>query len=163
MKIKSLCVALSAVLAATTLSGCCTIVDGKSQEVAIKTNAPAMYTIRNDDGQIVSTGLAPANVSLKRGDAPFTVTLQRTDSAPIATGVIHDNANGWVWGNIMFGGIIGGIIVYSDGAAWDLDTAVTVNTLADPNNPNGNAQNTMHVVQPTQSPITINNSISNKA
>lgn len=81
MKIKSLCVALSAVLAATTLSGCCTIVDGKSQEVAIKTNAPAMYTIRNDDGQIVSTGLAPANVSLKRGDAPFTVTLQRTDSA----------------------------------------------------------------------------------
>lgn len=51
MKTKSICVALSAIVAAMSLSGCALIVDGKTQPVAIKTNAPAMYTIRNGDGE----------------------------------------------------------------------------------------------------------------
>ncbi|EJK90618.1 hypothetical protein UUU_22030 [Klebsiella pneumoniae subsp. pneumoniae DSM 30104 = JCM 1662 = NBRC 14940] len=38
-----------------------------------------------------------------------------------------------------------------------------MNTQPDPNNPNGNANNTMHVVAPTQAPITINNTVNNKA
>lgn len=59
MKTKSICVALSAIVAAMSLSGCALIVDGKTQPVAIKTNAPAMYTIRNGDGEVVSTGVAP--------------------------------------------------------------------------------------------------------
>lgn len=163
MKIKSLCVALSAIVAAASLSGCALMVDGKTQPVAIKTNAPAMYTIKNGDGEIVSTGVAPTTVNLKRGDAPYSVTLQRTDSAPVASGSITDNLNGWLWGDIVCGVIVcGGVDLFS-GAAWDLDTAVTVNTQPDPNNPNGNANNTMHVVQPTQAPITINNTVNNKA
>ncbi|WP_334650237.1 hypothetical protein [Klebsiella pneumoniae] len=161
MKIKSLCVALSAIVAAASLSGCATIMDGKSQKVQIKTNAPAMYTIRNDDGEIVSNGVAPTTVTLRRGDGPYNVSLQRTDSAPVASGTITDNLNGWLWGNLITP--LGVILDFVQGSAWDLDTAVTVNTQPDPNNPNGNAQNTMHVVQPTQAPITINNTVNNKA
>ncbi|MEG8865921.1 hypothetical protein U4T10_22355 [Klebsiella pneumoniae] len=163
MKTKSICVALSAIVAAMSLSGSALIVDGKTQPVAIKTNAPAMYTIRNGDGEVVSTGVAPTTVNLKRGDAPYSVTLQRTDSAPITSGTVTDNLNGWLWGDIACGLIVCGGVDLITGAAWDLDTAVTVNTQPDPTHPDANASNTMHVVAPTQAPITINNTVNNKA
>ncbi|VYU59959.1 hypothetical protein [Metakosakonia massiliensis] len=112
------------------LSGCCTMHDGTTQNVDIETNAPAKYKIVNDDGDVVAEGVAPTVVSLKRGDAPYIVTLKRSDTSPEAKGTINDNANGWAWGNILFGGIIGTIIDYSDGAAWDLDKTVNIPTIA---------------------------------
>lgn len=161
MKLKTIASVLLAGLAASSLSGCATVMDGKSQKVNINTNAPALYTIRNDDGEIVSQGVAPTTVTLKRGDAPYSVSLQRTDASPVATGAINDNLNGWLWGNLITP--LGVILDFVQGSAWDLDTQVTVNTQADPNNPNANASNTAHVVAPVAAPITINNTVSNKA
>lgn len=113
---------------AASLSACCTLHDGTRQSVKINTNAPAKYTIRNEDGYIVSEGIAPAVVVLKRGDAPYKVTLKRTDSSPEAMGVIGESHNGWVWGNVFTLSLIGVGIDYATGAAWNLDDAVTVNT-----------------------------------
>lgn len=132
--------------------------DGKTQQVDIQTNAPAMYTVKNADGATVSTGTAPTQVTLKRGDAPYTVTLQRTDASPKATGTVNDNLNGWLWGDLFCGIIVCGGVDLATGSAWDLDKTVRVDTMADPSNPNANALNTMHVTGGTTSPITINNS-----
>ena len=162
MKLKfvaSICMATAIV---SSLSGCCTIVDGKRQAVEIKTNAPAMFTVKNADGIKVAEGTAPATVKLERGDAPYHVTLQRTDSSPVSTGTIEDNSNGWMWGNILFGGLIGIGVDHFTGASRNLDKEITVNTLADPNNPNGNALNTQHVIPPITAPVTINTTINNK-
>ena len=42
MKIKAVAMAMSIVVGAVSLSGCCLVVDGKTQSVAIKTNVPAL-------------------------------------------------------------------------------------------------------------------------
>ena len=136
------------------LSACCTMRDGTTQNVDIETNAPAKYKIVNESGDVVSEGVAPTVVNLKRGDAPYTVTLKRSDTSPEAKGTINDNGNGWAWGNLLFGGIIGTIVDYSDGAAWDLDKTVNIPTVADPKDTPDPL--TQHITVPT-APITINN------
>ncbi|EFE7421893.1 hypothetical protein F9Y45_22485 [Escherichia coli] len=145
------------------LSACCTIVDGSKQAVEIKTNAPALFTVKNADGIQVAEGTAPATIKLNRGDAPYHVSLRRTDSSPVSTGTIEDNSNGWMWGNILFGGLIGVGIDHYTGTSRNLDKEITINTLADPNNPNANALNTAHITTPLAAPVTINNTINNKA
>ncbi|WP_312269927.1 hypothetical protein [Pseudescherichia sp.] len=159
MKIKFVASFTMAAVMASSLSACCTVVDGKSQKVVINTNAPAMYTIKNDDGEQVAQGVAPATVTLKRGDAPYTITMQRTDSSQPTSGTITDNLNGWLWGDALMP--LGMVLDFVQGSAWDLDKEVTVNTLADVNNPNANALNTPHVTAQAL-PIIINNTINNK-
>ncbi|MCL5521605.1 hypothetical protein M5Y73_25855 [Citrobacter cronae] len=151
---------VAALLVTSSLSACCTVMDGKSQKVQIKTNAPAMYTIKNDDGEQVAQGVAPATVTLKRGDAPYVVTMQRTDASQPTTGTINDNLNGWLWGNLITP--LGLILDFAQGSAWDLDKDITINTMADVNNPNANALNTPHVAANTANPIVINNTVNNK-
>lgn len=159
MKLNFVASVLMASFVAASLSGCCTVMDGKSQKVMIKTNAPAIYTIKNDDGEQVAQGVAPATVTLKRGDAPYVVTMQRTDASQPTTGTINDNLNGWLWGNIITP--LGLVLDFVQGSAWDLDKEVVVNTQADVNNPNANALNTPHVAAATN-PIVINNTVNNK-
>ncbi|EDT6682839.1 hypothetical protein UJ50_001712 [Salmonella enterica subsp. enterica] len=158
MKTKFVASFVMAAFVAVSLSGCCTVMDGKSQKVNLKTNAPAIYTIKNDDGEQVAQGVAPATVTLKRGDAPYVVTMQRTDASQPTTGTINDNLNGWLWGNLITP--LGLVLDFVQGSAWDLDKEVTVNTMADVNNPNANALNTPHVA--SVSPIVINNTVNNK-
>jgi pyruvate/2-oxoacid:ferredoxin oxidoreductase beta subunit len=162
MNIKLIATAVAGFVMVSSLSGCCTIVDGKKQAVKINTNAPALFTVKNNDGEQVATGIAPATVKLNRGDAPYYVELRRTDSSPVATGTINDSSNGWMWGNILFGGLIGIGVDHFTGASRDLDDSLTVNTLADPSKPNSNALNTAHIASPTTAPITINNTVTNK-
>lgn len=143
-------------LAITALAGCASMHDGTTQNVDIETNAPAKYTITNEDGEVVAKGVAPTVVNLRRGDAPYIVKMKRSDTSPESTATINDNGNGWTWGNILFGGIIGTIVDYSDGAAWDLDKTVNITTAPDPKD----------TVDPLTAgpkmPITINNTVNNK-
>lgn len=161
MKLKTISAALAAVVMASSLSACCLTVDGKTQPVAIKTNAPALYSVKNADGAEVANGVAPATVNLKRGDAPYTVTLKRTQNDLPATGTITDNLNGWLWGDVLCGIIICGGVDLATGSAWDLDKSVTVNTVANSNamQPD-NPLNTVHATG--SQPVTINNTVNNK-
>lgn len=149
MKLKAVTLALSVL----SLSACCTMHDGTTQTVNIETNAPAKYKITNEDGDIVSEGVAPTVVNLKRGDAPYRIVLKRSDTSPEASNTINDNPNGWLWGNILLGGIIGTIVDYSDGAAWDLDKVVNIPTLASPKD----TIDPLTATPATTVPITINN------
>jgi len=159
MKLKMIVSIWGIAVLASSLSACCTVMDGKSQPVAIKTNAPAMFSIHHDDGEQVAQGVAPTTVKLKRGDGPYQVTLQRTDSSPISQGTIDDNLNGWLWGNIFTP--LGLVLDFVQGSAWDLDDSITVNTQQDIDNPNANALNTPHVATPIMAPIIINNTQNN--
>lgn len=135
------------------------MVDGKTQPVQIKTNAPALYTVKNSDGVEVANGVAPATVNLKRGDAPYTVTVKRTEKSMPITGTINDNINGWEWGNILCGVIICTGVDIATGAAWDLDTAVTVNT---PDEGQANIPAPLQTVHAAGAGVTINNTVNNK-
>lgn len=160
MKLKfvaSLCVATAIV---SSLSGCCLMVDGKTQPVAIKTNAPALYSVKNSDGVVVSEGTAPTTINLRRSDAPYTVTLRRSNESMPNSGTITDNLNGWLWGDLACGIIICGGVDLATGSAWDLDKEVEVDTVSNGHDSNG----TQFEIKPAASPapVIIHNTINNK-
>lgn len=91
--------------------------------------------------------------------------MRRTETSPVSRGDINDSSNGWMWGNILFGGLIGISVDHFDGASRDLDKQITLTTLKDPNHPEQNAYDYQHVAalgETSTAPITINNTVNNK-
>lgn len=96
------------------LSGCCSIIHGTRQDVGVSStptgalvkidnapsgNTPLVAKLTRKDNHIVHVELP--------GYQPFDMTLTRSVS-------------GWVWGNIVFGGLIGLAIDAIDGAFYNL-------------------------------------------
>jgi hypothetical protein len=114
MKIKRRLVAVLAAFAFVTLSGCATIIHGSTQVMAIQSN-PAGATVAING---IRSAQTPASITLPRkqthsleisldGFRPFQMQLQRGTS-------------GWVWGNLVFGGLIGLVVDASSGAMYKL-------------------------------------------
>jgi hypothetical protein len=108
-----ICLLSIAALAAT---GCASIVSESRYPVSV-TSAPsgAAYEISNEAGAVVSSGVTPNQVTLKAGAGYFdgekyTVNY-RKEGYLSKTEVLDTNMNGWYWGNIVFGGLIGMLIV----------------------------------------------------
>jgi hypothetical protein len=110
MKLRTIVTAVS--LASTT--ACATIMQGSQQPVAVSsTPAGAAITV---DGKAMGT--TPATLLLARkeshvvsllldGYLPYNMTLEKKTS-------------GWVWGNIVFGGVVGVVVDASTGAMYRL-------------------------------------------
>lgn len=108
------------------LSGCATIISGTTDKVSVESNPPgAAFTIQNKAGVTVANGVTPASVTLKKGDGYFSdesyrVNYSLQDYYP-QTGVVSASLNPWYFGNIVFGGFIGGLIVDPlTGGMWSL-------------------------------------------
>lgn len=110
MKLRTIVVATSVLFTAA----CATLIHGPEQDLAIN-STPAGASITIDGQQL---GETPAVVRLARnrehylqldlpGYLPYQMRLSRTTS-------------GWVWGNIVFGGVIGVVIDASSGAMYRL-------------------------------------------
>lgn len=110
MKLRTIVVATSALF----MAACATLIHGPEQDLAIN-STPAGASITIDGEQL---GETPAVVRLARsrehylqldlpGYLPYQMKLSRTTS-------------GWVWGNIVFGGVIGVVIDASSGAMYRL-------------------------------------------
>lgn len=110
------------------LTGCASIVKGKSQEVEINSSPQqARYQIYDNKGRTSPIeGTTPGKVTLNRGAGYFkggdyTVTLVKpgyeTTSVHLKSGI-----NGWyVGGNLLLGGLIGYLAVDpATGAMWNL-------------------------------------------
>ena len=120
------------------MTACCSIVSKSAYPVTISSNPPgANFTLKKANGLSMSTGTTPATISLNSSDgyfkpAKYIVEFTRkgvTQSVPITATI-----NGWYFGNILFGGLIGLLIVDpATGAMWKLDDNViaTFNQSAD--------------------------------
>ncbi|OED39089.1 hypothetical protein AB833_16220 [Chromatiales bacterium (ex Bugula neritina AB1)] len=107
--------ALTTVIAATFIltTGCATITSGPDQAVQIdSTPADAVIKINN-----ITVGKTPAMVDLKRSQRTATVELELPGFQPEKI-VLKRGLNGWVWGNILLGGIIGVVVDVSTGAMY---------------------------------------------
>ena len=112
--------------------GCATIIGKSHQTVLIRTDPPgAEVTIRNSDGIAVWHGTAPSPVTLKAGDGFFqgqkySVLAERNGDA--RSRVLDTHVNGWyLLGNLVFGGLIGWLIVDpATGAMWSLSDTVLI-------------------------------------
>lgn len=107
----------TACLAATlTMTGCASIFSGSTQTLTFKSVPDtANITITNKSGEKVHTGITPVTVTLKRGNgyfkpAAYDVTFKK-DGFQTKTIQVTGSVNGWYIGNIIFGGLIGLLIV----------------------------------------------------
>ena len=94
-----------------TLVSCATIVSGRSQNFPV---------ITNPSGAIVTVGgvkqMSPATFFLDRRQEVYLVKITKEGYEPVEIN-IKKGLNGWVFGNILFGGIIGFIVDMSTGSA----------------------------------------------
>ena len=110
------------------LTGCASIIDGGGPQTVIISSAPsdAEVMIVNKAGQEVSHGTTPVSVSLNKSTGYFssetyTVTIKKAGYKDDVI-TIDGHLNGWYCaGNILFGGLIGWLIVDPlTGAMWTL-------------------------------------------
>ncbi len=106
----------SVVLVVVMLSqgGCCSIVSGTSQNVSFN-STPAGATVRVNG---MPTGQTPVTLPLKRGSAN-SVTIEKEGFEPYGV-ALSRGMNGWVFGNILFGGLIGLVVDVANGAIYSI-------------------------------------------
>ncbi|HTU66976.1 MAG TPA: hypothetical protein VMF52_13585 [Steroidobacteraceae bacterium] len=131
--------AATAVMLACVASGCASIfTGGGSQKVGV-TSAPAgaQVSITNRAGQVVSTGVTPFEVKLKKGAGYFrsenyTLNFSLAGYQP-QQAKLTPRISGWYFGNILIGGLIGMVGVDpATGAMYKLepkDVEVTLKAL----------------------------------
>lgn len=103
--------ALAAVLS---LNACATIMQGSKQNVGFA-STPSGATIFVD-GQ--NMGVTPASLSLARKQE-HTVRIDLAGYQPYEM-VLNRGVSGWVWGNLVFGGLIGLVVDVTTGAMYKL-------------------------------------------
>lgn len=115
------------------LSGCASIVSKSDWPVTINSNPEqAKISIYDEEGLHMYTGTTPTTLSLKAGKAYFdrqdyTVNFEK-EGYEKQTIIIGATLNGWYLGNILFGGLIGLLIVDPlTGAMWRLDSLYVAN------------------------------------
>lgn len=123
------------VLVITTLCGCATIVSKTSYPISVHTDPKGVnISITDRKGKEIYTGTSPATIDLKSG-AGFFVKARyeiRLSSPGFTdkTVTIDYKLNNWYYGNIIFGGLIGLLIVDpATGAMWKIKDPVVDETM----------------------------------
>lgn len=119
---------LQALTLVTTLfiSGCATIVSKSSYPVTLNSMpSGASFVITGKSGETVFNGRTPSTVTLKSGSGYFRKASYTVKFSSAGYGEreypIEFKLNGWYFGNIIFGGVIGMLIVDpATGAMWSL-------------------------------------------
>jgi hypothetical protein len=117
-------------------TGCASIVSKSKYPVAITTEpAGAKIEIKDQDGVVRFAGTSPATAILDAGNgyftrARYTVSASKEGYNP-AILPLQNSIDGWYWGNILFGGLIGLLIVDPiTGAMFQIDHPVANMSLA---------------------------------
>ena len=108
----------------TVFTGCATVVSGRHEEVAIRSNPPqAHVAVHNDEGVMVASGLTPMNATLPRSKGflrkppRYQAVLQKPGFIPTKV-AITPKINPWIFGNLIVGGPLGLVADLTTGALW---------------------------------------------
>jgi hypothetical protein len=106
------------------VSGCASIISGTHQDVTI-TSQPVAANVTVE--QLLTTnnvvawqGQTPANVKLSRNGS-YLVTVSMPGYKNAEFPVSNSGMNGWIFGNILIGGLVGIIVDSASGAAKSLE------------------------------------------
>ncbi|MDJ0814183.1 MAG: hypothetical protein QNJ23_10665 [Woeseiaceae bacterium] len=121
------------VLSAGIFTGCATIVSDSSYPLAVNSSPHGAYfTVTDRDGIEVNRGTTPQTVELKAGAGYFkgqtyTIVLSK-EGFEDQTVSVRSSMDGWYWGNIVLGGLLGMLVVDPiTGAMYRLPESVAVN------------------------------------
>lgn len=117
------------------ISGCASIVSKSNYPISVNsTPSGANITVKDKNGLEVFKGNTPANFKLKSGSgyfskAQYTIEFKK-DGYEEKVVPVNFTFDGWYVGNIVFGGLIGMLIVDpATGAMWKLETEFINQTL----------------------------------
>jgi len=107
---------LTAVAVLAAFSGCASIVNGGPAKISMKSvPSGARVTVYDHNGVSVTNAITPVVLRLDRGRGYFKSAHYRIEVAMDGyrtTQVeLTSTMNGWYWGNLLFGGLIGMIVV----------------------------------------------------
>jgi hypothetical protein len=111
-----------AVAAASSLTGCASIVSGTSQVVSVETSHQsakvdgAICKLENDKGTYFVT--TPGTVTVHRAYGDMNVKCEKP-GVPAGVATVKSSTKGMIAGNILFGGVIGAGVDAASGAAYD--------------------------------------------
>ena len=115
------------------LTGCATIVGKDVFPLTINSNPDgANILIVDEKGKKMFTGTTPSTVTLAAGESYFhaktyTITFSKEGCAD-QYATVKATLSGWYFGNILFGGLIGLLIIDPiSGKMWKLQPDVTAN------------------------------------
>lgn len=106
------------------ITGCATIVHGGGKQRMTIDSDPTDATATIDGTTKLQT---PASIKLKR-NKDHTIVFEKP-GYEIAQTLIHHEISGWVFGNILIGGLIGVAVDFGSGGAYKLDPDSTMMTL----------------------------------
>ncbi len=114
------------------LPGCATVVSGANQVVSVSTSPPGATCSIDRGGALVgSVPSTPGVLPIGKSGRDLTVTCTKPGYQTART-VSASSFNGWTFGNLVVGGLIGVAIDASTGANFDYPPLIDVAMLPDP-------------------------------
>lgn len=98
------------------LAGCSTIINGKTQSVAVNSVPEgASITVTERGGEVIHSGQTPVKLELNRGYGYFkpqtyTIRFEKPGYANREI-LLAGQVNGWYFGNILIGGLVLGMLI----------------------------------------------------
>jgi hypothetical protein len=105
------------------LSACATLLGGGSSQPVSVSSTPtaAAFVVKSSSGLQMASGTTPSTIRLPRkNEYQVDITMPGYAKQTLA---LTKGVNGWVWANLILGGLVGGAIDFATGAAWKLDPA----------------------------------------
>ncbi|NCB45151.1 MAG: hypothetical protein EOM59_21385 [Clostridia bacterium] len=130
--------ALAFCVAVTSFTGCSSIITGSTDSVNVRSlPSGALIKVTNKKGEVVTTGTTPIVLKLKKGSSYFTgeeykITFELPGYHTSEVNINH-SINGWYFGNIIFGGLIIGMLIVDPitGGMWTLEPKDVERVLAE--------------------------------
>ncbi|UCG62226.1 MAG: PEGA domain-containing protein [Candidatus Zixiibacteriota bacterium] len=127
---RSFILIIACIVGSALFFGCASIIHGTKQDITFQ-SSPAGASVSASTSLGVSFGSCetPCTLELKR-KKEYNVTISKPGFTPVEM-VIERKSDGWIWGNILLGGVIGLIVDFSNGAAYKLSPEEVVVTLSE--------------------------------
>lgn len=114
------------------LPSCATIISQGTKKVSIQSQPSGLaFEVKDSEGNVVGSGTTPNTVSLNTGNgyfkpASYTIVTKRGGKV-VGEQTITATINGWYFGNLLIGGIVGLVIVDPlTGAMYTLPKSVDI-------------------------------------
>jgi len=121
------------VLSVGLLSGCASIVQGSYERVAVQTTASnelvpnVACKLENTKGNWVLK--TPGSVTVRRASDDLYIECVK-DGVPAPIAAVKSSGSSWLWGNLLFGGLIGLGVDLVDGDGYDYPLVITTDLAA---------------------------------
>jgi hypothetical protein len=114
------------VAAAVLAGGCATVIKGTSQEISVTTDpAAAACQLKMAGASLGNIDSTPGTLRVKKGQGDIEVVCKKAGYAD-ASGIVSSSLEGWTFGNILLGGVIGVVVDASSGALHEYQSEIYV-------------------------------------